>query len=335
LLALPVLLGLTPGAIRALGQELRHQQIRILVGYSPGGGFDAYSRVLARHFGHGIPGNPSVRVENMPGAGSLIAANYLYRLAKPDGHTVGHFSGGLLLGQAFAQPGVEFDARQFEYVGAPAREHIVCAFSRASGITSLAKWKTASTPVKMGGVAPGSTTPDNATRIVRAALGLPVQLITGYKGTADIRLAVDAGELAGACFNWVSMRATWGEALRSGHVAVVLQLAPRPHPDLPRVPLAAELVRTEDAHRLVEIGIHASNATVRVYALPPGTPKARVQILRQAFLDTLRDPAFLADAERARLEVDPVPGEEIERQVHELFHLDAATLAKLRSILLD
>lgn len=116
---------------------------------------------------------------------------------------------------------------------------------------------------------------------------------------------------------------------------MVLQLAPRSHPDLPRTPLAAELVRTEDAHRLLEIGIYGSSAMVRVYALPPGTPKARVQILRQALLDTLRDPAFLADAERARLEVDPVRGEETERQVHELFRLDAATLARLKAILLD
>jgi tripartite-type tricarboxylate transporter receptor subunit TctC len=326
---------LAGGVVRAQSEELRHQQIRIVVGYSPGGGFDTYSRVLARHLGQHIPGNPSVRVENMPGAGSLIAANYLYRVAKPDGLSIGHFSGGLLLGQAFGQQGIEFDARQFEYLGAPASEHIVCAFSKASGITSLEKWKAAGVPVRMGGVAPGSTTPDNATRIVRAALGLPVQLVTGYKGTAEIRLAIEAGELAGACFNWVSMRATWRGALESGDAGVVLQLAPRSHPDLPRVPLAGELVRTEDAKRLIEVGIYGSNATVRVYVLPPGTPKTRVQILRQAFLDTLRDPAFLADAERAKLEVDPVRGEEVERRVHELFHLDAATLAKLRAILLD
>jgi tripartite-type tricarboxylate transporter receptor subunit TctC len=330
-----VLLGSAADVVRAQSDEFRPQQIRIVVGYSPGGGFDTYSRVLARHLGRHIPGEPSVRVENMPGAGSLIAANYLYRLAKPDGLSIGHFSGALLLGQALGQRGIEFDARQFEYLGAPASEHVVCAFSKASGVTSLERWKAASAPVKMGSMAPGSTPSDNATRILRTVLGLPVQLITGYKGTADIRLAIDAGELGGACFNWVSMRATWRAALESGDVGVVLQLAPRSHPDLPRIPLAVELVRTEDAHRLLEVGIYASSAMVRVYALPPGTPKARVQILRQAFLDTLRDPAFLADAERARLEVDPVRGEEMERQVHELFRLDAATLAKLRAILLD
>jgi tripartite-type tricarboxylate transporter receptor subunit TctC len=271
----------------------------------------------------------------MPGAGSLIAANYLYHSAKPDGLTIGHFSGGLLLGQLLGQPGIEFDAQRFEYLGAPATEHIVCAFSKASGVTSVEKWRTAASPVKMGGIAPGSTTPDNATRIVRAALGLPVQLVTGYKGTAEVRLAVDAGEVAGACFNWVSMRATWQAALDSGAVNVVLQLAPRAHPDLAGVPLAIDLVKTDEAHQLIDIGIHGGNETVRTYALPPGTPKARLSMLRQAFRETLNDPAFLADAERSKLEVGPVRGEQMERRVRELFQLKPGDLSRVRAILFD
>src|SRR5437867_5425973 len=189
----------TMTAIGAAAQEpfYRGKTIRIVVGFTAGGGFDAYSRALARHMPRHIPGNPTIVVENMPGAGSLISANYLYKIAKPDGLTIGHFIGGLLLGQVLGQKGVEFDARKFEYIGAPVYEHPVCATTVASGITSLEKWMASPTPVKMGGVAPGASNPDNITRAARATIGLPTQIVTGYKGTAEIRLAAESGELAG------------------------------------------------------------------------------------------------------------------------------------------
>jgi tripartite-type tricarboxylate transporter receptor subunit TctC len=311
----------------------RSKTIRIVIN-AAGGGFDAYARTLGRHLGRHIPGIPSVLVDNMPGAGGLVAANYIYRVAKPDGLTIGHFSGDLLIGQVLGRPGIEFDARRFEYVGVPANEHIACAFSRASGITSLDRWMAASAPVKMGGTAPGSNG-DNATRILKAALGLPIHLVSGYKGTAAIRLAVEAGELAGACFNWVSMRTGWWYALETGDVIVVLQLAPKALPDLPTVPLAADLARTDDARQLTSMTIHRASALARPYALPPGTPRDRVQLLRRAFLATLRDPEFLAEAKKAKLEVNPVPGDEVERLVAGLFTLDQATVTRLRAIFFD
>lgn len=129
--------------------------IRIVVGAPPGGGFDTYSRVVARHMGRHIPGNPTIIVDNMPGAGSLIAANYVYKVAKPDGLTFAQFIGGLLLGQVLGQKGIEFDARKFEYVGNPVKEYPACAFTKASGITSLEKWMAVKTPPKLGGVAVG------------------------------------------------------------------------------------------------------------------------------------------------------------------------------------
>ena len=156
---------------------------------------------MAKH----VAGNPSIIVENMTGAGSLIAANHVYNAAKPDGLTIGHFIGGLFLGQVLGQPGIEFDARKFEFIGAPISDHVVCALTKASGITSLDKWLASKTPIKMGGIAPGTSTPDNATRILKAALGLPIQLVTGYKGTADVRLAAESGEIAGGCWGWDSV----------------------------------------------------------------------------------------------------------------------------------
>lgn len=330
-------LGLLPAAPAATAQEpfYKGKTIRIVVGFTAGGGFDTYSRTIARHMGKHIPGHPAFIVENMPGAGSLISANHLYKIAKPDGLTMGHFIGGLLLGQVLGQKGIEFDARKFEYIGAPVNEHPVCAVTKASGITSVEKWLAAPAPVKMGGVAPGSSNPDNVERAIKAALGLPTQIVTGYKGTAEIRLAAEAGEVAGACWGWGSLRATWRKGLDAGEVQVVLQVAPRSHPDLPGVPLAINLAKTEEGRRLLEAAVHNDSVLVRTYTLPPGTPKDRVQILRKAFQETLRDPAFLADAEKAKLEIAPVTGEEIERTVERLFKLEPAIIAKLRAVLLE
>jgi len=335
LLLLILTLGVVPGAALAQDDFYRGKTVRIIVGFSAGGGFDAFARTLGRHLGRHLPGAPTVIVENMPGAGSLIAANHLYRVAKPDGLTIGHFIGGLFLGQVLGQKGIEFDARKLEFVGAPAFDHVVCAMAKASGITSVDKWMAAPTPVKMGGVAPGASTPDNGTRAVKAALGLPIQLVTGYKGTADIRLAIESGELAGVCFNWGSIRATWRKALDAGEVAVVLQVAPKSHPELTGVPLAIDLAKTDEARRTLEVAVHADSAIVRSITLPPGTPKDRVQLVRQAFAATLRDPTFLADAEKAKLEIEPVPGEELERVVQRLFTLEPPVIARLRTILYD
>jgi tripartite-type tricarboxylate transporter receptor subunit TctC len=337
LIAVGVALGLLASVVPAQTQEsfYRGKTVRIVVGFTAGGGFDVYSRTIARHMTRHIPGQPTIIVENMPGAGSLISANYLYKIAKPDGLTIGHFIGGLLLSQVLGQRGIEFDARKFEYIGAPVNEHPVCALTKASGVTSLERWMAASPAVKMGGVAPGSSNPDNITRVIKVALGLPIQLVTGYKGTAEIRLAAEGGELAGACWGWGSLRATWRKGLDAGEVQVVLQITPKPHPDLPNVPLAINFAKTDEARRLLEVGVHNDSTLVRAFTLPPGTPKDRVQVLRKAFQDTLRDPAFLAEAERTKLEIAPITGEDIERTVGNLFKLEPAMIAKLKTILLD
>ena len=307
--------------------------VRIVVGFSAGGGFDTYARAMARHMGKHIPGNPTFIVENMTGAGSLIAANHVYKVAKPDGLTIGHFIGGLFLGQVLGQKGIEFDARKFEYIGAPITDHVVCALTKASGITSLEKWMAAKTPVKMGGIAPGTSTPDNATRILKAALGLPIQLVTGFKGTANVRLAAESGEVAGGCWGWDSVSVTWRKALDSGDAIVVLQANRKTHPDLPNVPQAMKYVKSEEGRRLIEVGIYGDSETVRTYTLPPGTPTERVQLLRKAFEATLKDPEFLADAKKSKLNVDPITPDEIEKDIAGLFKLDPALLKKLKDVL--
>ncbi len=332
LIVLVVLILAGTGRPAAAQSFYEGKTIRIIVGLAPGGGFDTYARVIARHMGKHVPGNPTLVVENMPGAGSLIAANHIYKVAKPDGLTVAKFNGPLMMGQVLGQPGIEFDARKFEFIGAAVTEDVACALTKASGITTVEKWMASPIPVKIGSIAPG-TSPENTARILKATLGLPIQLVSGYKGTAEIRLAAEGGEVAGACWSWESMRATWRNGLEAGDVIPVLQVTARPFPDLPKVPLAIDLAKTDEARRLIAVGVQNAASFARPFVLPPGTPKDRVQVLRRAFQDTLKDGAFLAEAEKAKLTIGPVTGEELARMVAELFTLDAGLVAKLKAIL--
>lgn len=321
-------------AVQATPQDFyKGKTIRLIVGASAGGGYDTYSRLIARHVGKHIPGNPAIVVENMAGAGFLISANYIYKVAKPDGLTIGNFIGGLFMQQLLGtSPGIEFDARKFEYIGVPAQDGYVMGLSRATGITSMEKWMASKTPVKLGGVGPGAGT-DDIPKVLMTTLGLPIQLVTGYKGTADVRLAFNSGEIQGACNTWDSFKATWRQEVDRGDVVIVLQNVGKPYPDLSKVPLAIDFAKTDEARKLIQIGVNNFGTTARAYVLPPGTPKERVLLLRKAFVNTLKDPELLAEAEKARLDINPVEGAELERMIHDLFKLEPSLVTKLKASL--
>ena len=171
------------------------------------------------------------------------------------------------------------------------------------------------------------------TRILKEALGLPVQLVTGYKGVADIRVAAEAGELASGCWGWDGTKRPWGKQLESGDVVVILQNWSKPHTDLLKVPLAIDQAKSTDARQLIQTGIHDQSAILRPFVLPPRTPPDRVAILRKAFMATLNDPEFRADAAKGRLDIEPVDGAEVEKMVHGLFKLDPILVSRFKDIL--
>ena len=311
----------------------RGKVIRIIVGFSAGGGFDTFARTVARYMGKYVPGNPTVIVENMTGAGSLIAANHIYKAARADGLAVGAFNGNQILAQLVGGQGIEFDARKMQWMGAPGYNHDLCLLSQKTGITNAEQWLASKTVFKLAGSAPGSTT-DDVAKVLKEAIGLPMRLITGYKGTADMRVAVESGEVDGLCgFSWVSVRTTWRKAIESNQVSILLQSAPKAHPDLPKVPLTISFAKTAEARQLIEAGVHQPSAMTYAYSLPPATPKERVQVLRQAFLRTVKDPDFLNDAAKANLEIAPATGEEIERAIQNLFKTPPDGVAKLKEVL--
>jgi tripartite-type tricarboxylate transporter receptor subunit TctC len=318
--------------ISATDDFFKNKTVRIIVGFAAGGGFDIYSRAIARHMGKYIPGNPNLIVENMTGAGSLLAANHLYKVAKPDGLTIGNIHGNQILNQVLGSQGIEFDARRFQWIGVPVKDNGACALTKASGITTFEKWMGSKTPVKLGGGGAGDTTTTTA-KILKEALSLPIQLVMGYKGTSDMRLAAESGELAGACFQWESIKTTWRKGLDAGEVVIVIQTNPKRHPELAHVPNAIDEAKTEEARQLIRAGLHDPAAMTRPYALPPGTPKDRVQVLRKAFIETLNDPSFVAEAKKSNLDIDPVSGEELDRLIGGFFKLDPTLLAKLKDVL--
>lgn len=320
------------GYSQAQDSYYKDKVIRMVVGFAAGGGFDTNARIIARHMGKHIPGNPTVIVENMTGAGSQIAATHIYKAARPDGLTVGTFAGGLIMNQVFGKPGIEFDARKYVYLGVPAQNPPVCALTKASGVTDINKWMAAKEPVKLGGLSPGNTT-DDVPKILKATINLPLQVVSGYKGTSAIRLAAESGEVAGGCWDWNSVASTWRKGLDSGEVAVVLQPTPQPLPDLPKVPTAISFAKTEEARQLIQVGIHEQYQVLRLYVLPPGTPKDRTEILRKAFQDTMKDSEFKAEMDKARLDVDPIPGAEVEKIINGFFKLPPAVVTKLMEIL--
>jgi tripartite-type tricarboxylate transporter receptor subunit TctC len=318
------------------GQDFyNNKTLRIVVGFSPGGGMDIYARAIGRHLGKNIPGKPTVIVENMPGAGSLIAANYLYHQAKPDGLTIGSWIGGLVLQQVIGgQKGIEFDARKFEWIGAPAGDSSSCAVTKSSGISSTDQWFAAKTPVKIGAMAPGSVTSD-IPKILKVALNLPIQVVEGYKGTAEIRVAADSGEVDGGCWGWETIKIMWRQGLDAGNTKVLIQMLPKKHPDLPDVPNALDLAKTGDARQLIKVGIVDPGTMVRSLTLPPGTPKDKVKILRDAFMATMKDPEFLAEANTAKLDLNPLSGHEVEKIVQGFFNLQPSLTAKLRDVVVS
>jgi tripartite-type tricarboxylate transporter receptor subunit TctC len=316
----------------ARGQEFyKDKTITFIVGYSPGGTYDQYTRLIARHIGKYIAGNPNAIVENMPGAGGIIAANHLYNRAKPDGLTVAAWAAPLLLQHIMGNEATKFDGRKVGWVGIPAPYDTACHFSRESGVKTMEDWFAAKRPMKISSIGPGTSLSD-VPKLLRAALGLPLELVEGYKGGAEARLAVENGEVDGLCASWQATKVSWRSQMESGKIRVVLQATLKSHPDLKEVPLANNYAKTDEARTLLKV---ADNVHVYQfpYSTPPAIPADRLQILQQGFVKALRDPELVAEARKAQLEVEPVDGPTTAKTFAGLYELNPSLIAKLKEIL--
>jgi tripartite-type tricarboxylate transporter receptor subunit TctC len=307
--------------------------LTFVVGFSAGGGFDTYARLVARHIAKHIPGNPTVVVENKTGAGSLIAANYIYNQAPKDGTVIGSWIGPLVLQQVLGNKAAKFDGRKFGWLGAPVSDSCVCALTKASGINTMDDWIKSKRPIKIGATGPGSTTSD-VPKLLQAALALPMKVVEGYKGTAKVRLAAESGEVDGGCWAWESIKPTWASGLQSGAVRVVLQAISKSLPDLKNVPLANQYAKSDEARALLEIAGGTYSQGVRPLSVPPGVPQDRLELLQKAFMATLRDPALLAEAKKSKLDIDPTDGPTIAKMMAGLYETNSEFKSKLTTLLI-
>jgi tripartite-type tricarboxylate transporter receptor subunit TctC len=275
---------------------------------------------------------PKIIVESMPGAASLTAANYIARLAKPDGLTIAMISGAAVMGQLLGSKAIAFDVRSLEVVASAGAYKTVCVVNKASDVRDAATWKASSRPLAFGVTSPGASAHD-VPLVLNAALGLPVRPVAGYQGTSNIRLAVESGEVDGACFSWDAIETAWKAKLESGDIIPVLQTYKTDLPELPGVTNAMSLAKSDEARALIRLGIHAPALVNRYYALPPKTPKDRVDMLRTAFTEAFQDPEFLKDAEQARLEIDPITPGEVESNINALLSMKPELASRLKKII--
>lgn len=317
----------------AQGQEFyRDKIIHLIVGYAPGGSFDQYSRLIARHLGKHIPGNPTTIVENMPGASGIIVANHLYARAKPDGLTIGAWAAPLVLQHVLGNEAIKFDGRKFGYLGVPTPYDSGCYFRRETGIKTMEDWLAAKRTIKASSIGPGTSTSD-VPKLVKAALGIPLDVIEGYRGGAEARMAVVSGEVDAHCGSWQATKNAWRSELESGKIRLVVQVSLRAHPDLKQVPLAINYAKTEEARLYVRIA-HNAHGLQFPYSVPPGTPPDRLQILQKAFMDAFKDPELLAEAKKADLEIDPVDGPTMGKIFAEWYEMDPVTVGTLKQLLI-
>ena len=311
----------------AVADFYRGRTVEVLVGYSVGGGYDTYARVLARHIGKHIPGSPSIVVKNMPGAGSLKAAQFLYDVAPKDGTVFGTFGRGLAMEPLIGASKPGFDATKFSWLGSGTDESSVFTIWHTSPVKT---WHDMlSKPFTVGGEGSGSD-PDIYAALLRNLFGVKLKLITGYPGTTEVSLAMERGEVDGrASWSWSSLKSTKPDWVRDKKVNLPVQLGLHKNPELNDVPLVIDFAN--DRQRQILKMVLSRQTMGRPFAAPPGLPEDRKQALRAAFDRTMQDPEFLAEAKARGQEVDPVGGADIDRLVGELYRTPADVIAEARA----
>jgi tripartite-type tricarboxylate transporter receptor subunit TctC len=294
----------------------RGRTIDLDIGYSVGGGYDVYARLVARHMGKHIPGNPNVVAKNMEGAGSLRLANWIAQVAPRDGTVFGAVSRGAPFDPLLGQKAAQYRGTDFTWIGSANNEVSLCVASDASPVATF-------DDVLSKDLAVGSTGAADDTaqfpKVLNAVLGTRFKIITGYPGGNEVSLAIERGEVQGRCgWSWSSIKATHERWVQEGKIRLLVQLALERHPDLPKVPLVTELAKTNEERQLLKL-IFARQVVGRPYLAPPGVPADRADALRRAFMATMNDPEFRTDADKSKLEINPVAGDKVDALVRDIY----------------
>ena len=308
--------------------------IHFIVGLAAGGGYDLAARIIGRHMGKHIPGNPTIVVENKTGAGSLVDANYIANDAAPDGLTVGIWNSAFVLYQALGDPAVKIHARKLGWIGAPTTGTPVCGIM---GFTGLKTWKDivdSKKDIILGATRAGSTY-DDLPKLLNLLAGTHFKVITGYTGTATIKQAMLSHEVDGGCWTWESMRTTARAMLdATGDQKLIPFLIDHKWPDvdMKTVTLIPDVFKEPDKRAMYDAW-GASYKFMRPFMVPPGTPADRLDVLRKAFAETMKDPDFLAEAKKSKFDVTYVSPEQIEEGVKKILALKPEMIEKLKFLI--
>src|SRR5262245_18149870 len=300
----------------AVADFYRNRTINLIVGYSVGGGYDTYARILARHIGRHIPGNPQVVVQNMPGAGSLKAANYLFNVAARDGTVIGMFSRGMAMERLIGTSATQLETAKFAWIGSGTSETSASARRRGAVIRTGEDMLVRN--ITVGGEGSGSD-PDIYAALLRNAFGVKLKLISGYPGTSEVALAIERGEVdSRASWSWSSLKTVKPDWIAEKKIYLPLQLNRVRTAELPDVPLLIDFAVTPQQRQMLRLVLSRQDMG-RPFMAPPGIPDDRKAALRRAFDATMRDAEFLAEAKLRHQEVNPVSGAEIDRLIAELY----------------
>jgi len=327
--AVLAMLGLAGAARAQSPQEFyKNRNVDEYVGYSTGGAYDFYARVIGRHMGRHMPGNPGLIPRNMEGAGSLRLANWLYRVAPRDGSAFGTIGRGIAFDPLLIGKGDQFDAVKFNWIGSANNEVSVCVALKDSGITKFEDLFTKELTV--GGTGTSADT-DQFPRVLNGVLGTHFKIVEGYPGGSEVLLAMERGEVSGRCgWSWSSVKSTHKSWIDEKKMIVLVQLSLNRHPELPDVPLVTDFAKTDEQRQILKM-VFARQVMGRPYVAPPNVPEDRVAALRKAFMDTMVDPAFVTEADKAQLEINPVSGEDVDKLVKEVYATPPDVVAKAKA----
>jgi tripartite-type tricarboxylate transporter receptor subunit TctC len=307
----------------------RGKTINLIVGFSAGGGYDTTARILAPYLKKYLPGNPSVVVQNMEGAGSLKAANYLYSVAPKDGSVIATFSRGTAMEPLIGTSATQFDATKLTWIGSTTNEYSVFLLWNTAPVKT---WNDMlKTEFNVGGEGAGSDS-DVYAMLVKNLFGAKLKLVSGYPGSAEIMLALERGELDGrAAFSWSSLKSSKPDWIRDKKVNYPVQLNTLRNPELPDVPLLEDLASNDRQRQIIKL-VLSRQVMGRPFAAPPGVPEDRKQALRKAFDDVMKDADFLAEAKQRKMDVNPVSGAEVEKLVAELYRTPPDVIAETKAM---
>jgi len=314
-----------PAAAQA--DKFKGKTFEVIIGYETGGGYDIYGRALARHIGKHLPGNPTVIVKNMPGAQTRTAANFLYSIAPKDGTVIATVARGLPTEELLGSGGIRFESTKFNWIGSMNNEVSVGVAWHTSPVKTFEDIK--KREMIVGAIADSLL----FAQVMNAVLGTKLKMITGYKSGAEISLAMERGEVEGRMgWSWSSIVSVNPEWIRDGKIRNIVQFSTSKHADLSNVPLVTELAATDEDRALLEL-VFSRQVIGRPFIAPPGVDAETVKVLRKAFDDTMKDKEFLAEMEKANLEVNPIPGVEVQQLIERLFKTPPAVLERAKQII--